>query len=131
MTARQEGPTDPETALNNHFQVNNPHPNITLFSYKFGNTHRPLTKTKFISHLVRAARDTGLDPLNGHAIRIGAMLEYLLQNIPFDVVKTMGRWASDTFKIYLQNHVQILASYLQATPALQDEFLWLTMPRVC
>lgn len=72
----------------------------------------------------------GLDPLQGHAIRIGATLEYLLRNVPFDVVKTMGRWASDAFQLYLRNHAQILAPYLQATPILQDEFLRLTMPQV-
>lgn len=128
--ARQEGPTDPDAALSNHFRINNPHSNIALFSYKFGNSHRPLTKTKFIGRLARAARDAGLDPLQGHAIRIGTTLEYLLRNVPFDVVKTMGHWASDAFQIYLRNHAQILAPYLQATPALQDEFLRLTMPRI-
>jgi hypothetical protein len=126
--ARQEGPTDPHTALSNHFRVNNPHFDIALFSYKFGDTHHPLTKTKFIACLTRATKDAGLDPLQGHAIRIGATLEYLLQNVPFDVVKTMGCWASDAFQIYLRDHAQILAPYLQATPAIQDKFLHHTMP---
>lgn len=93
--AMQNGPTDPDAALLNHFRVNNPLPEIALFSYKFRSTHHPLMKTKFIGCLARAAKDAGLDPLQGHAIRIGATLEYLLRNVPFDVVKTMGRWASD------------------------------------
>ncbi|KAG1818241.1 hypothetical protein EV424DRAFT_1540178 [Suillus variegatus] len=76
--ARQQGPTDPEAALKNHFRVNNPPLQGALFSYKHGNSHRPLTKTKFISCLSQAAKDAGLNPLQGHAIRIGATLEYLL-----------------------------------------------------
>jgi integrase len=128
--AKQNGPTDPSAALLNHLRINDPLPEIALFSYKFGSTHRPLTKTKFIGRLARAAKDAGLDPLQGHAIRIGATLEYLLRNVPFDVVKTMGRWASDAFQLYLRNHAQILAPYLQATPVLQDEFLRITMPQV-
>ncbi|KAG2056680.1 hypothetical protein BDR06DRAFT_1040411, partial [Suillus hirtellus] len=90
--------------------------------------YHPLTKTKFIAHLMEAAKNAGLEPLQGHTIRIGAMLEYLLKNIPFDVVKTMGCWASNVFQLYLHNHAQILALYLQATPILQDEFLRYTMP---
>jgi hypothetical protein len=128
--ARPEGPTDPHTALSNHFRVNNPHFDIALFSYKFGDLHCPLTKTKFIACLTHTTKDTGLDPLQGHAIRIGAMLEYLLQNVPFHVVKTMGHWASDAFQIYLQDHAQIITPYLQATPTIQDKFLCHTMPRI-
>lgn len=128
--ARQQGPTDPEAALKNHFRVNNPPLQGALFSYKHGNSHRPLTKTKFISRLSQAAKDAGLNPLQGHAIRIGATLEYLLRNVPFDVVKTMGRWASDAFQLYLRNHAQILAPYLQDSPVIQNEYLRLSMPRI-
>jgi len=128
--AKQGGPTDPDEALSNHLRVNDPHLGIALFSYRFGTAHRPLTKSKFIGRLARAVKDASLDPLQGHAIRIGATLEYLLWNVPFDVVKTMGRWASDAFQVYLRNHAQILAPYLQANPILQDEFLCLTMPWV-
>lgn len=128
--AKQQGITDPEAALENHFRVNDPPHQGALFSYRCKNTHRPLTKAKFISRLTQAAKDAGLNPLQGHAIRIGATLEYLLRNVPFDVVKTMGRWASDAFQLYLRNHAQILAPYLQDNPAIQNEYLRLSMPRV-
>lgn len=117
--AKQKRPTDPDSALNNHLWINNPHPHNALFSYKFGNSYCPLMKMKFIMRLASAAKDTGLDPLQGHGIRIGATLEYLLWNILFDIVKTMGRWASDTFRVYLQEHTQILVPYLQAMPIRQ------------
>ena len=68
--------------------------------------------------------------MQGHGIRIGSTLEYLLRGIPFDVMKVKGRWASDAFLIYLTKHAQILAPYMQAQPQLHAEFIRLTMPRV-
>ncbi|KIK73836.1 hypothetical protein PAXRUDRAFT_20455 [Paxillus rubicundulus Ve08.2h10] len=38
---------------------------------------------------------------NGYSIRIGSTLEYLLWNVPFDVVKVKGHWASNAFLVYL------------------------------
>ncbi|KAG2054949.1 hypothetical protein BDR06DRAFT_971297 [Suillus hirtellus] len=76
--AQQDGPTDPEAALANYFHINDPPPDSALFSYKFSGTHRPLMKLKFITWLALAAKSTGLDPLQGHAIRIGVT--------PFNVI---------------------------------------------
>ncbi|GLB39889.1 putative tyrosine recombinase [Lyophyllum shimeji] len=126
----QHGPTDPERSLNNHLKVNEPPANGHLFAYKYKNTHRPLTKPKFLQRLAKAARDADLDPLQGHGIRIGATLEYLLRGIPFDVVKVKGRWSSDAFILYLTKHAQILAPYMQAIPEVHETFTHLTMPRL-
>ncbi|GLB38889.1 hypothetical protein LshimejAT787_0600510 [Lyophyllum shimeji] len=125
----QHGPTDPERSLNNHLKVNEPPANGHLFAYKYKNTHRPLTKPKFLQRLAKAARDADLDPLQGHGIRIGATLEYL-RGIPFDVVKVKGRWSSDAFILYLTKHAQILAPYMQAIPEVHETFMHLTMPRL-
>lgn len=126
---RQNGISDPEVAFLHHLEVNNPPVGGALFAYRHKNSHRPLTKSKFINCLAQAARDAGLDPLQGHGIRIGSTLEYLLQNVPFEVVKTKGRWASDAFQLYLWKHAQIMAPFMQATPALHGEFIRFSMPR--
>lgn len=127
----QHGPTDPVSALNLHLQVNNPPANNHIFAYKGkSGGHRPLTKNAFIKRLALAARAAGEDPLQGHGIRIGATLEYLLRGIPFEVMKTIGRWASDAFTIYLRKHAQILAPYLQAVPDIHQTFVHLTMPPI-
>ncbi|KAF8551267.1 hypothetical protein OG21DRAFT_1418340, partial [Imleria badia] len=73
----------------------------------------------------------GLPPLNGHGICIGATLEYLLHKLPFDVVKVKGRWAGDSFLIYLRKHAQILAPYMQANPEVHTAFLQHTIPPIC
>jgi hypothetical protein len=45
---------------------------------------------------------------HGHSIRIGATLEYLLRGVPFEAMKSIGRWSSDSFSKYLRKHAQIL-----------------------
>lgn len=128
--AKQEGPMDPDAALAHHLEVNNPPQDSHLFAYRLKNTHRPLTKSKFLAELAKATRAAGLEPLQGHGIRIGSTLEYLLRGIPFDVMKVKGRWSSDAFTLYLRKHAQILAPYIQAVPAVHDTFARLTMPAV-
>jgi hypothetical protein len=66
--------------------------------------------------------------LKSHRIRIGATLEYLLCGVPFDVVKSLGRWASEAFVSYLRQHAVILAPYIQNHPIL-DAFMHFTMPQ--
>jgi hypothetical protein len=46
--------------------------------YRANRTCRPLTKNKFLERVAGAAHAAGLDPLQGHGIRIGSTLEYLL-----------------------------------------------------
>ncbi|KIJ60482.1 hypothetical protein HYDPIDRAFT_53896, partial [Hydnomerulius pinastri MD-312] len=77
---------------------------------------RPLTRTEFIKRITAAAQKAELPELKGHGIRIGGTLLYLLRGVPFDVVKTMGRWSSEAFTLYLRQHAMIMAPYLQDSP---------------
>ncbi|OCH88221.1 hypothetical protein OBBRIDRAFT_813754 [Obba rivulosa] len=132
--AAQQGPTDPAVAFRNHLQVNAAPDDacLPLFVYRFKDAVklRPLTKHAFITRLAMAARAAKLDPLQGHGVRIGGTLEYLLRGKPFDVVRTIGRWQSNAFLLYLRKHAQIMAPYMQAEPALHTEFVRVTMPPV-
>ncbi|OCH85828.1 hypothetical protein OBBRIDRAFT_283044, partial [Obba rivulosa] len=132
--ATQQGPTDPAAAFRNHLQVNTAPDDarLPLFAYRFKDAVklRPLTKHAFITCLATAARAAKLDPLQGHGVRIGGTLEYLLRGKPFDVVRTIGRWQSNAFLLYLRKHAQIMAPYMQAEPALHTEFVRITMPPV-
>ncbi|KAJ7160664.1 hypothetical protein C8R43DRAFT_881376 [Mycena crocata] len=122
--------SDPRAALENHLRVNSPPASGHLFAYKHKMTHRPLTKPAFIARIHKAFRAAKLDPLQGHGIRIGSTLFYLLRGTPFDVVKTIGRWSSDAFQLYLRKHAQILAPYMQNEPLLHTEFVRISMPPV-
>ncbi|KIK81705.1 hypothetical protein PAXRUDRAFT_155421, partial [Paxillus rubicundulus Ve08.2h10] len=128
--ARQTGPSDPHAVLENHLAINAPVRDGPLFAYQRGKGHQSLTKSKFLSVLASALETAGKSPLQGHGIHIGSTLEYLLRNIPFDVVKVKGRWGSDAFLVYLRRHAQILAPYMQAQPSLHESFLRLTLPPV-
>ena len=127
--ASQEGGTDPTAALTQHLRVNQPSATAHLFAYKALNTRRALTKTKFLEKVTEAARAAGLEPLQGHGIRIGSTLEYLLRGVPFDVMKAKGRWAGDSFQLYLRKHAVVIAPYIQATP-IHENFIRYTMPPV-
>lgn len=128
--AAQSGPTDPEAAHKNHLHINSPPPDHPLFSYRHKTGYRPLSKREFLKVIGKAAHDAGVEPLQGHGIRIGATLEYLLRGVPFDVMKSIGRWGSDAFLLYLRKHAQIMAPYMQATPLIHDSFVRYTMPPV-
>ncbi|KIK80157.1 hypothetical protein PAXRUDRAFT_15937 [Paxillus rubicundulus Ve08.2h10] len=98
---RKDGPSDPQAALENHQGINCPPSNGPLFAYRNSKAHKPLNKGKFLSVLTSALKATGRLPMQGHSIHIGLTLEYLLRNVPFDVVNVKGKWASNTFLIYL------------------------------
>jgi hypothetical protein len=127
--APQPGPINPSAELDNHYSINNPPANGHLFAYLHAGGHRPLTKRTFLNRINIIATSLGLDSLKGHGIRIGGTLEYLLRGVPFDVVKSMGRWSSDAFTLYLQKHAVIMAPYLQGSPILEP-FTRYTMPPV-
>jgi hypothetical protein len=128
--AEQDGPTDPKAVLLNHFWVNSASDNSHLFAWKHPKGIRPLSKKELIKCVAAVALIAGLPDLKGHGLQIGGTLEYLLRGIPFNVVKSMGRWSSDTFALYLRDHALILAPYIQASPALEP-FMHYTLPPVC
>ena len=125
--AAQTGTVDPEEALENHMQVNKPDANGHLFAWRHRQGTRVLTKKDPLRRMDEVAASLGEIPMKGHGLRIGATLEYLLRGVPFDVVKSIGRWSGDSFKLYLRKHAVIMAPYLQDSPVL-DEITRYTMP---
>ena len=118
--AQQEGPADPCATFTNHLKVNQPPRVAHLFAYWHNSSYRPLTKMTFLSQMKRALKDAGCPVKHGHSIHIGATLEYLLRGVPFEAMKSLGRWLSDSFSRYLRKHAQILAPYVQANPDLHQ-----------
>ncbi|KAF8812707.1 hypothetical protein BYT27DRAFT_7207547 [Phlegmacium glaucopus] len=124
----QNGDTDPQAAFNNHLAINSPPPQGPLFAYRADKGgYKPLTKAKFLEVVQQVAKRAGLDPLQGHGIQIGSMLEYLLREVLFDVMKAKGRWASNALLIYLWKHAQVLVPYMQAVLTNHEGFVCLTM----
>lgn len=124
----QQRDIDPDTALAEHMRINRPAHNGPLFAWRHPkHGAHALTKSKYMKCIGTIAADLGLDSLQGHGLRIGATLEYLLRGLSFETVKAIGRWASNAFVLYLRQHAVILAPYLQGTPVF-TEFNRFIMP---
>jgi len=115
----QHGPSDPQAVLRNHLTINYPPNDKALFSWRHPQGLCPLTRAKFLKRINTVATKLGMESLKGHGIRIGVTLEYLLQGIPFDVVKSISRWSSEAFLIYLRQHAIIITRYIQGTPIME------------
>lgn len=114
MFAEQPGPIDPFAALKLHLDTNAPGEDEHLFAHTNADGVRSsLFKNFFIRRLGEAAALANVEPPKGHSFRIGGTLEYLLRGISLEVVKAIGRWSSDAFKLYLREHARVLAPYLQ------------------
>lgn len=128
--------TDPEWALDNHLKVNSPQPGEHLFAHVARDrsgvlTRRPLTSQAFMKRFQEALQAAGVrDKYSAHGFRIGGTLEYLLRGLPFAVVRTKGRWAGNSFQLYLRRHELILAPYMQANPAAWRSLLVGELPPV-
>ncbi|KAJ4493154.1 hypothetical protein C8J55DRAFT_586330 [Lentinula edodes] len=118
--SKQLGSSDPDWWLRNQLRVNDPGPSDHLFAYKH------LTKSAFLCRIQKIAQMRGLPVIQGHGIRIGATLEYLLRGVPFDAIRVIGRCKSDAFLLYLRKHAEIMAPYLQ--PELHQSLIQYTMP---
>lgn len=128
--ARQRGSCDPEEALQNHLAVNNLPEDTALFAWiQPDGGHRPLTKGAFQKRVDAIQVQLGLKKMRCHGIRIGAVLHYLLHGLSFETVKALGRWAGDSFQLYLREHAVILAPYIQDT-ALEARFREIAMPPI-
>ena len=123
----QDGITDPKAALDNHLQINNPLAKGPLFAYRHSISLRLLTKKVFLERINMITVLLGEQSLKGHGIHIRVTLEFLLWGVPFDVIKSLGHWSSDSFTLYLHQHATIIAPYIQDHLIL-EEFTCYTMP---
>lgn len=120
--AAQKHSVDPQRFLFIHLQINEPVPGSHLFSFRTHNSLIPMTRAIFLRNVKLAAEKAGIEFSHGHSLRIGATLEYLLRGIPFEVVKQIGRWSSNSFSLYLRDHARILAPYVQKHPSINNTF---------
>lgn len=129
--AAQPGPLDPVEALHLHLRLNAPAENEHLFTFSTEDGRRlPLSKARFMQRIASAASAASIDVPSGHSFRIGGTLEYLLRGMSFEVVKSLGRWSSDAFRLYLRDHAQVLAPYVQSSANLDKRISEIVLPGV-
>ncbi len=85
-----------------------------FFRYRDG---RPLTRQRFVTSLRGALKEIGLHPESyaGHSFRIGAVTVAAACGIQDSLIKTMGRWESVAYQLYVrtpQEQLEAVASQL-------------------
>ncbi|KAF5339341.1 hypothetical protein D9611_009804 [Ephemerocybe angulata] len=112
LTISGEESLSPFHAMKNHLAISKAAPpDSHLFSYQDtkGCWH-PMTKARFMTRCNEIWVAAGLDPLDGHAFRIGGSTELLLGGVPPHVVAMVGRWKSLTFLKYWRNVSEIIVN---------------------
>lgn len=131
--AAQDPPICAKAAYDRHLRINVPLAHEHLFSYTRINARTRvsqrlcLTRNAFLRRLNSAAKSANIPVSTGHGFCVGGTLEYLLRGVPFEVVKTLGRWKSNAFQLYLRKHAQILVPFLQERPEVHANFLHYTI----
>ncbi|KZV90554.1 hypothetical protein EXIGLDRAFT_770703 [Exidia glandulosa HHB12029] len=115
---------DASAALARHLAANTPAHDSHLFSYRdrLGKL-KTLTRTAFLTRLKAAALSAQVPLPPGHSIRVSSTTYYLLHGLSFDAMRVKGRWASNSFTLYLRRHAEIMAPYLQERPGVQTDIL--------
>ena len=74
-----------------------------LFTFSEG---RPLTRQQLstiVQSILHSAGYTGSN--SGHSFRIGAATTAAARGVPVHLIKTLGRWSSDAYQIYIRTPV--------------------------
>ncbi|KAF8146978.1 hypothetical protein K438DRAFT_1990091 [Mycena galopus ATCC 62051] len=98
---KQNAPSDPINATNNHIAINVLPADASLFSYRNDRGNLIcLSRKKFLECCNEVWSAQGIPSFTGHSFRIGGTTELLLAGVNPDVVQAMGRWLSDAFLVY-------------------------------
>ena len=78
---------------------------------------RPLTREVFVAKVREALSEAGFDPLKfaGHSFRIGAASTAARRGVEDSLIKTLGRWQSSAYLLYVripQEHLAWLSTIL-------------------
>ena len=92
----------PVLALGNFLALRGPSPG-PLFCYADG---RPLTRQQLSSTVQAILHSAGYSgSYSGHSFRIGAATTAAARGIPDHLIKTLGRWSSDAYQLYIRTPV--------------------------
>lgn len=108
--------SNPVQALDLHLSINKLPPHLPLFSFRVGLETRVLTKQHFLSACNNIWSKSGLPRYTGHSFRIGGTTALLLAGVQPSLVKEMGRWASDAYKLYWRDFHTLIPLNAQNLP---------------
>ena len=98
-------------------------PNDHLFAFTTPGKHRTSIPTKeaFLKRVNEIWSRHGITRHSGHAFRIGGTTALLKAGVPPDVVRKMGRWASDAYLRYWRDLAEIASSHAELLDNPHDE----------
>lgn len=66
--------------------------------------NRPLTRQRLVAAICAALAEAGLKPENyaGHSFRIGAATTAAACGLPIATIKSLGRWRSEAYQLYIR-----------------------------
>ncbi|KAE8192765.1 hypothetical protein CF335_g5757 [Tilletia laevis] len=114
IISTQLEPICPVSALQHHFRLNPGAPTSHIFSH--GPNSAPMTRSILTQRIQQAAIAANQPTLPGHSFRIGGCTEFLLRGTSLDAVRIAGRWSSDSWKLYIRRHVELLVPALANAP---------------
>jgi hypothetical protein len=96
----QSTPLDPTRAICLHLVTSALDDSALLCEYVEGNLVKVLDKEHFMAMCNSIWSLHGFQRITGHSFRIGGTTSLLLSGVDAEIVKGMGRWSSDAFKLY-------------------------------
>ncbi len=96
----QAPPLDPTKAICLHLVSSRLPDSALLCEYTEDGKVRTLDKEDFMAICNNVWSLHGFQRITGHSFRIGGTTSLLLSGVDAEIVKGMGRWSSDAFKLY-------------------------------
>ena len=109
----QHPSVNPISLLKMHLRTNIVPNDAHIFSFRSPQGLKSLTKPMFLQRCNEIWQPLGYPRTTGHCFRIGGTTELLLAGIPPEVVKTTGRWSSDSFLRYWRSLDDIAPHYIR------------------
>ena len=108
IIGRTGGPLCPVAAVLAYMALRGPGSG-PLFRFRDG---RPLTQQRLITKLRGVLQEAGLHPERyaGHSFRIGAATTAAARGVQDSLIKTMGRWESVAYQLYVRTPREQLAA---------------------
>ena len=105
----------PVTALLSYLAARPPSTSVEspLFIWQDGS---PLSRDQFVQRIRTALNSVGINSANyaGHSFRIGAATTAAQAGIPDHLIKTLGRWESESYQLYIRTPPETLAKVSQS-----------------
>jgi hypothetical protein len=107
----QGSPLNPTKAICHHLVASYLDDSALLCEYVEDGKVRMLDKERFMAMCNQIWTPHGFQRITGHSFRIGGTTSLLMSGVNVEIVKGMGRWSSDAFKLYWRKVEMLFAKH--------------------